>query len=97
MIESDRVREQAVQKNYVYVVLSRHAAWRDIIGVQCVGGVAFRGAVATLLLGVYLNTYLEFAYLLWTDGASAAAGRTVNTSQTVYKVYVYKGNIRGVP
>ena len=56
-------------------------------------GVAFRGAVATLLLGVYLNTYLEFAYLLWKDGASAAAGRKVNTSQTVYKVYVYKGNI----
>ena len=56
-------------------------------------GVAFNSAVATLLFDVYLNTYLEFAYLLWKDGASAAAGRTVNTSQTVYKVYVYKGNI----
>ena len=87
MIESDRVREQAVQKNYVYVVLSRHAAWRDIIGVS---GVAFSSAVATLLFDVYLNTYLEFAYLLWKDGASAAAGRTVNTSQqTVYN----EGNI----
>ena len=49
--------------------------------------VAFNSAVATLLFDVYLNTYLEFAYLLWKDGASAAAGRTVNTSQqTVYKV-----------
>ena len=69
-----------MRKNYVYVALSRHAAWRDIIGV------AFNGAVATLLFDVYLNTYLEFAYHLWTDGVSAAAGRMVNTSQTIYKV-----------
>ena len=85
MIESDRVREQAVQKNYVYVVLSRHAAWRDIIGVQCVGGVAFRGAVATPPLGARVLEYLPGVCLSfvggWSKCGSRAYGEYITTNR----------------